>query len=127
MKLCLCGLVLTCSADCCSAGKTLHQLTYTDSPLLKDCCLYKLAFKPCLELFKWVVLIASPQVRSAAGGQITCPCLVGQPQPAGRLGSMCQAGSHLLCCMLPLHQQQASAVGACLQTPHGTNAGPPFV
>ena len=70
MKLCHCGLVLTCIINCCSAGKTLHQLTYTDSPLLKDCCLYKLAMKPCLELFKWVVLIASPQVRSAADSPI---------------------------------------------------------
>lgn len=69
MRLCHCGLVLSRSIHCCVAGKTLHQLTYTDSPLLKECCLYKLAFQPCLELFKWVVLIASPQVRSAADSQ----------------------------------------------------------
>ena len=70
MKCCHCSLVLSSIIHCYFAGKTLHQLTYTDSPLLKECCLYKLAFKPCLELFKWVVLIASPQVRSAAHSSI---------------------------------------------------------
>ena len=47
----------------CVAGRTLHQLTFTDSLELEQCYLYKLAVRSSLALFKWVVLLSSPQVR----------------------------------------------------------------
>ncbi|KAL0029608.1 hypothetical protein WJX79_007819 [Trebouxia sp. C0005] len=44
-----------------TAGRTLHELTFTDSPELKDCYLHNLAAAPSLTLFKCVLLAASPQ------------------------------------------------------------------
>ena len=111
VKLCHCGLVLTSNIHCSCAGKTLHQLTYTDSPLLKECCLYKLAFKPCLELFKWVVLIASPQVRSAADSPIRAASKRGD--------SMCPGEGRPLYCILPRRHWQAP-VGCMSATPYDT-------
>jgi len=43
-------------------GRTLHELTFTDAPELKDCYLHNLAAAPSLTLFKCVLLAASPQV-----------------------------------------------------------------
>ncbi|KAK9815810.1 hypothetical protein WJX72_009932 [[Myrmecia] bisecta] len=42
-------------------GCTLQQLSFNDAPLLRDCFLYKLAQHSGLALFRWVVLVASPQ------------------------------------------------------------------
>ncbi|KAL0053468.1 hypothetical protein WJX82_006088 [Trebouxia sp. C0006] len=44
-----------------TAGRTLHELTFTDAPELKDCYLHNLAAAPSLTLFKCVLLAASPQ------------------------------------------------------------------
>ena len=49
-------------AQVCYAGRTLHELTFTDAPELKDCYLHNLAAAPSLTLFKCVLLAASPQV-----------------------------------------------------------------
>ena len=43
-------------------GRTLHELTFTDAPELRDCYLHNLAAAPSLTLFKCVLLAASPQV-----------------------------------------------------------------
>jgi len=43
-------------------GRTLHELTFTDAPELKECYLHNLAAAPSLTLFKCVLLAASPQV-----------------------------------------------------------------
>ncbi|KAL0033798.1 hypothetical protein WJX77_005511 [Trebouxia sp. C0004] len=44
-----------------TAGRTLHELTFTDAPELQECYLHNLAAAPSLTLFKCVLLAASPQ------------------------------------------------------------------
>lgn len=46
----------------CCTGRTLHELTFTDAPELKDCYLLGLAAAPSFTLFRCVLLAASPQV-----------------------------------------------------------------
>lgn len=50
------------SVKCCCTGRTLHELTFTDAPELKDCYLHSLAAAPSFTLFRCVLLAASPQV-----------------------------------------------------------------
>ena len=44
-------------------GKCLHQLSFTDAPVLRDCYLRSLAASGSLSAFKVVLLVSSPQDR----------------------------------------------------------------